>query len=142
MAAGNNPEPVVVALLLLRGADATALDEDGETPEDFAADRETPDEEILRLLRGDVTPTDYLGLRLRRAASLDDLVNVSRLLKLGVTLKRETTMAGRLYTRQLRGAKTPPPSPTSSGGARNLKRETPTTGRLCISLRPTTTTPP
>ena len=52
MAAHSNAEPGVVALLLERGADPAARTDDGDTPYDHALDREEPNEDVERLLRG------------------------------------------------------------------------------------------
>ena len=94
MAAGHNPEPAVVALLIKRDADTTALDEDGETPYDFAASREELNDEILRLLRGDVTAADWLGLALRKAAAMGDALGVARLLALGADIDARDNNGG------------------------------------------------
>ncbi len=51
-AAVGNPEPAVVRLLMERRADPAARTHDGVTPYDFAAARDEPNEEIMRLLRG------------------------------------------------------------------------------------------
>ena len=51
-AAAYNPEPAVVRLLLEQGADPAARTHDGKTPYDLAAERDEPNEEVLRLLRG------------------------------------------------------------------------------------------
>ena len=50
-AAAENPAPAVVQLLIERGADLSARANDGATPYGLAAEREEPNEEILRLLR-------------------------------------------------------------------------------------------